>query len=253
MNILEEIIENKKIEIQKSRLEILQKRTDYRSLCNALLKYELTIIAEIKIKSPSEGIINSSLDLIQIAKDYESAGADALSILTDKKYFGGSIEVLKEIRESINIPVLRKDFIIDKKQIIEASNAGADAFLLIADALPIDKTIELYNFGIKIGLDVLLEFHNRRNLKKILKLQPSIIGVNSRDLSKMTTSKKHFNKMINLLPTGLIKVAESGIKTTEDLRYISKLGYNSALIGTSLMKTDSPGKALEKLIRFSRS
>tara|TARA_B100001093_G_C26580432_1_gene907020 strand:+ start:156 stop:917 length:762 start_codon:yes stop_codon:yes gene_type:complete len=253
MNILKEIIKNKEIEIKKSKLEILKKRTDYRSLYDALLEYELTIIAEIKIKSPSEGIINNSLDLIQIARDYESAGADAISILTDKKYFGGSLQVLKNIRESVNIPVLRKDFIIDKKQIIEASNAGADAFLLIADALPIDKITELYNFGKRIGLDVLLEVHHRRNLKQILNLKPSIIGVNSRDLSKMTTSKEHFNAMTNYLPTGLIKVAESGIKTTEDLRYISNLGYNSALIGTSLMKTDSPGKTLEKLIRFRRS
>lgn len=253
MNILKEIIKNKKIEIKNSKLEILQKRTDYRSLCDALLKYELTIIAEIKIKSPSEGIINNSLNLIQIARDYESAGADALSILTDKKYFGGSIQVLKNIRESVSIPVLRKDFIIDKKQIIEASNAGADAFLLIADALPIDKIIELYNFGIKIGLDVLLEFHNIKYFKQILNLQPKIIGVNSRDLSKMTTSKEHFNKAISFLPKGLIKVAESGIKNTDDLEYISNLGYNSALIGTSLMKTSSPGKALEKLIRFRRT
>ncbi len=253
MNILKEIIKNKKIEIKNSKLEILQKRTDYRSLCDALLKYELTIIAEIKIKSPSEGIINNSLNLIQIARDYESAGADALSILTDKKYFGGSIQVLKNIRESVSIPVLRKDFIIDKKQIIEASNAGADAFLLIADALPIDKIIELYNFGIKIGLDVLLEVHNIKYIKQIQNLQPRIIGVNSRDLSKMTTSKEHFNKAINFLPKGLIKVAESGIKNTDDLKYILNLGYNSALIGTSLMKTNSPGKALEKLIRFRRS
>ena len=98
MNILKEIIKNKKIEIKNSKLEILQKRTDYRPLYDALSKYELTIIAEIKIKSPSEGIINNSLNLIQIARDYESAGADALSILTDKKYFGGSIQVLKNIR-----------------------------------------------------------------------------------------------------------------------------------------------------------
>ena len=111
----------------------------------------------------------------------------------------------------------------------------------------------LDNFGIKIGLDVLLEVHNIKYFKQILNLQPKIIGVNSRDLSKMTTSKEHFNKAISFLPKGLIKVAESGIKNTDDLEYISNLGYNSALIGTSLMKTSSPGKALEKLIRFRRT
>ena len=251
MNILEKIIKQKHLELKNYELSKhkMKPRSNYKSLLKALKGKNLTIIAEIKMKSPSKGVINKSLDLIQIAKDYESAGASAISVLTDLKYFGGHIKTLKKISKAVNIPVIRKDFIIDKLQIIEASNSGADSYLLISDILSKNDLKELYNFGKLKGLDILLEIHNEKNLEKIKKLNPDIVGVNCRDLNNMITNKKHFKDIYDHLPEKAHKVAESGLKNTNDLKYIYDLGYNSALIGSSLMKTKNPGKALEILIK----
>lgn len=249
MTILEKIINQKQLELKNYELSNHEMKSgrQYRSLLKALRGKNLTIIAEIKMKSPSEGTINKSLDPIQIAKDYESAGASAISVLTDLKYFGGSIKTLEKISEAVNIPVIRKDFIIDKLQIIEASNSGADSYLLISDILSKNNLKELYNFGKSKGMDILLEIHNENNLEKIKYLNPNIVGVNCRNLNNMITSKRHFKDLFNHLPKKAHKVAESGLKNMNDLKYIYDLGYNSALIGSSLMKTKNPGKALEAL------
>lgn len=250
MNILHEMLDHKRGEISHLDFSesVLKPRTDIRSLKTALSQPGISIIAEIKRKSPSEGEIFPGSDPVQIAKDYESAGAAAISVLTDKKFFGGSIEILKQVRDAVSIPVLRKDFIIDPRQIRETAQAGADACLLIADAMNADELKTLYALCIELGLEALVEFHGPDRATGVRKLNPSIVGVNSRNLKSMKTDILYFEKMVPELPGDSIKVAESGISTCENLHYISHLGYHGALIGTSLMKTGAPGKALEKLL-----
>ncbi|HDY75980.1 MAG TPA: indole-3-glycerol-phosphate synthase [Candidatus Marinimicrobia bacterium] len=249
MNILDKILDAKRQEIQNHpNTGVPEKREHVRSLKDALFNSGISVIAEIKMKSPSEGNILPNANPVQIAKDYESAGATAISVLTDEQFFGGSLEILKSVRDSVSIPVLRKDFIISNHQIMEAANVKADAYLLIAEALNSDKIENLLAFGDELGLEALVEFHNPENAEIVAKLAPPIVGVNCRDLKTMTTDIAFFEKMVSILPPDSIKVAESGIYTSDDLKYVSDLGYNAALVGTSLMKTGNPGKALENLL-----
>ena len=251
MSILEEILSYKKQNVINDVLIDETKVFNTLSLKDALSKEGLSLIAEIKMKSPSEGVILKNADPVQIAKDYESAGADAISVLTDQKYFGGNIDILSSVKDSVSIPVILKDFVINHSQIYQGANAGADAFLLITEAL---NSTQLENFiGIakKINLDVLVELHSEQNTKIIRDLCPSIVGVNCRDLTTMNTNINYFLKMFDKLPKKSVKVAESGIRKSDHLKFIGDIGYDAALVGTSLMKTGNPGKALEKLKRGS--
>jgi|TARA_B110000438_G_scaffold282059_1_gene308755 indole-3-glycerol phosphate synthase len=251
MSILEEILSYKKQNVINDVLIDETKVFNTLSLKDALSKEGMSLIAEIKMKSPSEGVILKNADPVQIAKDYESAGADAISVLTDQKYFGGNIDILSSVKDSVSIPVILKDFVINHSQIYQGANAGADAFLLITEAL---NSTQLENFiGIakKINLDVLVELHSEQNTKIIRDLCPSIVGVNCRDLTTMNTNINYFLKMFDKLPKKSVKVAESGIRKSDHLKFIGDIGYDAALVGTSLMKTGNPGKALEKLKRGS--
>ena len=250
MNILEKILAVKRHEIDLIQTTQLDRNPhEIRSLKNALSTPEISVIAEIKMKSPSEGDILPNADPVQIAKNYESAGAAAISVLTDEQFFGGSLDILEKVREVVSIPVLRKDFIIDEKQIPETIQYNADAFLLIADALDQDALKELMNGGGKAGLESLVEYHAEKHAEFIFVLNPEIVGINCRDLKTMKTDISYFERMISSLPSNSMKVAESGIHTSDDLKYVSDLGYDAALIGTSLMKTGNPGKALEQLLK----
>ncbi|MFQ6610125.1 MAG: indole-3-glycerol phosphate synthase TrpC [Fidelibacterota bacterium] len=250
MNILDQILEvkHKELQARNPRISEFKPFNHVRSLTKALEGSDISVIAEIKMKSPSEGDIFPDADPVQIAKDYESAGASAISVLTDKQFFGGSLEILESVRKAVSIPVLRKDFIIGMPQILDAAFAKADAYLLITEVLPDSQMTELFTFGNTLGLESIVEFHDPDNIPKIEKLNPSIIGVNCRDLKTMWTDITYFKKMIAALPPGSIKVAESGIYSSDDLNYVADLGYDAALVGTSLMKTGAPGKALEQLL-----
>ena len=249
MNILEKILDVKRQEVQHIQDigfgEMVGQKC---SLKDALSKPGISVIAEIKMKSPSEGEILPNANPVQIAKDYESAGAAAISVLTDQQFFGGSLDILKAVRKAVSIPVIRKDFIIDEKQISETVHYNGDAILLIADALDQDALQQLMNVGKKAGLEFLVEYHAEKHAEFIFVLNPKIVGINCRNLKTMTTNISYFEKMISSIPSNSVKVAESGIYTSDDLKYVSELGYDAALIGTSLMKTGNPGKALEKLI-----
>ena len=251
MNILNKIIENKKNEILNIQdiKKVQNSQFIHRSLRKCLREKEISVIAEIKMKSPSEGDIFKDCDYIQIAKEYESAGASAISVLTDYKFFGGNIKILQEVRNSVNIPVIRKDFIIDNLQIIETLNFEGDAFLLIAEALKPNELKSLYDYGKSVGLESLIEVHDIKNIGFVNQLNPAIVGVNCRDLSKMTIDLKNFETMFDFLPKNSLKIAESGIKNNSDLKYISDIGYDGVLVGSSLMKTKKPGKALELLLK----
>ncbi len=249
MNILEKILNVKRQEIlQIKDLEFGEMSGQNRSLKDALSKPGISVIAEIKMKSPSEGEIFPYADPAQIAKDYESAGAAAISVLTDQFFFGGSLDILKSVRDAVSIPVIRKDFIIDQKQISETIHYNGDAFLLIADALDQDSLQQLMNIGKMAGLEFLVEYHAEKHAEFIFALNPEIVGINCRNLKTMATDITYFEKMISSLPSNSLKVAESGIHTSNDLEYVSDLGYDAALIGTSLMKTGNPEKALETLL-----
>ena len=249
MNILEKILNVKRQEIQRIKdFEFGEMAGQNRSLKDALSKPGISVIAEIKMKSPSEGEIFPYADPAHIAKGYESAGAAAISVLTDQFFFGGSLDILKSVRDAVSIPVIRKDFIIDQKQISETIHYNGDAFLLIADALDQDSLQQLMNIGKMAGLEFLVEYHAEKHAEFIFGLNPEIVGINCRNLKTMATDITYFEKMISSLPSNSVKVAESGIHTSDDLEYVSDLGYDAALIGTSLMKTGNPEKALETLL-----
>ena len=249
MNILEKILNVKRHEIQQIKdLDFGEMVGQSRSLKDALSKPGISVIAEIKMKSPSEGEIFPNADPAQIAKGYESAGAAAISVLTDQSFFGGSLDILQSVRNAVSIPVIRKDFIIDQKQISETIHYNGDAFLLIADALDQDSLHQLMNIGKGTGLEFLVEYHAEKHAEFIFALNPEIVGINCRNLKTMSTDITYFEKMISSLPSNSVKVAESGIQTSDDLEYVSDLGYDAALIGTSLMKTGNPEKALETLL-----
>ena len=249
MNFLDKIIETKKKEIANRDIKSFDNRPlNTLSLKKTLLAPGVSVIAEIKMKSPSEGDIFPNADPVQIAKDYQSAGAKAISILTDEKYFGGSIEILESVKNAVSIPIIRKDFIISKYQIAQAGNAGADAFLLISELLDVNLISSLNDFGKELNLEAIVECHTKENAEMVSELSPDIIGVNCRDLKTMKTDINSFGDIASMIPASSIKIAESGIRCSDDLNYISDLGYDAVLIGTSLMKTGNPGKALEMLI-----
>ena len=249
MNILEQILKVKEQEMANTHTSVDGVNShDTMSLKYALSVPEISVIAEIKMQSPSAGHILPNADPVQIAKDYESAGAQAISVLTDEQFFGGNIGILEAVKKVVSIPVLRKDFIINNHQIMEAGAAGADAFLLIAEALDKNRIESFINFGKGLNLEALVEFHSQKNAEIVADLAPDIIGVNCRNLKTMVTDIGYFKKIYSLLPERSIKVAESGIHSRNDLRLVSDLGYDAVLVGTSLMKTGNPGKALEMLL-----
>ena len=254
MNILQEIIEFKKNELQeKSRIIPLERIKDsqrlysVRNFYDALHVKNMQVIAEIKRKSPVAGNINIHAEPSKIAMSYAANGAACISVLTDQKYFGGQLEFIQQVKTVVDLPVLRKDFIISEYQIWESFHAGADAILLIADAIEKSLLRDLYQLAIKLGLHVLIETHNINHLSWIRDLNPKIIGLNCRDLTNMKTDITWFEKAIKELSNGSVWIAESGIANSSDLQYVSQLGFHAALVGSSLMKSDSPGLALAKL------
>ena len=250
MNILDKILNHKKTEIEKIP-EIHLESSNFKrlSLKQALKRDKISIIAEIKFASPSEGIILKKGEHIQIAKDYENAGAAAISVLTDRRFFNGDIKFLKDIKNAVNIPVMQKDFIISKKQILQGMSHGSDAFLLIAEALNYNDLADLYNLGLNEKLETLVEIHDRKNLLTINELSPTIVGVNCRNLKKMELDFSRFERFFPKLPKDSLKVAESGFKNTEKIKIVEQLGYDAILMGTSLMKSKNPGKKLERIIK----
>lgn len=211
-------------------------------------RFPLALIAEIKRASPSKGIINDKIDPVGVAKAYEKAGADAISVLTDSTFFKGSGDDLIAVKEAVNIPVLRKDFIIDQKQIIESANIGADAILLIVRALGVAKTYEFYNVAKEAGLDCLVEVHDSGELDALLAtFVPDVIGVNNRNLSTFETSFSATAKLAVKMPEDAIFISESGIHTHDDIERVKEHGATGVLVGEALMKAESPEMGIKRL------
>jgi indole-3-glycerol phosphate synthase len=208
---------------------------------NALSSLTLAVIAEIKRKSPSKGMIAPIVDPVELAQRYISGGANALSILTDKLFFGGDIQELNQVKDRINssVPILRKDFIIDEVQIAEAVAAGASAILCIVAVLG-SKTKKLLAYAHSLGLDVLVEIHDEQELDIALESGADIIGINNRNLTTFVIDTERSLQLVDKIPHSIIKVAESGITTPEMARVYHQAGFNAVLIGEALVRSSSP-------------
>ena len=206
------------------------------------------IISELKKASPSKGVIREEFDVFGIAAEYEENGAAAISCLTEKNYFLGHPDYLQAVAKQISIPIIRKDFIVDPYQVYEARVWGADAILLIAAALTAEEYKSLYTLAKELGLYVLTEVHDIDELKMVLEQGAEVIGVNSRDLKTFKTDLKMMEILIQEIPDNIVKVAESGIKTREDIKRFMGIGVPAFLIGETLMREEHPGKKLAELL-----
>ena len=216
------------------------------ALCRA---DRLAVIAECKRRSPSRGVLRQEYDPAAIARSYDAAGATALSVLTESAFFDGSLEHLAAARAVTRLPILRKDFIIDRYQIFEARAAGADAVLLIAATLTPAELVFLHRAAADAGLDVLVEIHDVAELPAALDAGAKIIGVNNRNLRTLQVNTDVSTRAIAAIPDEAVAVAESGLKTGADLRRLRAAGYDAFLIGESLMTSSDPGLALADLLR----
>ncbi|MBL4623407.1 MAG: indole-3-glycerol phosphate synthase TrpC [Immundisolibacteraceae bacterium] len=209
------------------------------------------IIAEIKRASPSKGLIREDFDAAWIAQSYEQGGAACLSVLTDRQFFQGGPEYLQAARAACSLPVIRKDFIISDYQLLEARAMGADAVLLIVAALDDARLVDLNDFALELGLDVLVEVHDEQELERALRVEPRLLGVNNRDLHTFTTELETTARIAELVPPGTLLISESGIHTSEDVAYIQSLGVNAFLIGEAFMKAEDPGQRITEIFAES--
>ena len=221
--------------------------TGGKSFYQALAKKGLSIIGEVKKASPSKGIIAEDFPYLQIAKDYEAAGIDAISCLTEPKYFLGKDQYLQEIAQAVSVPVLRKDFLIDPYQIYQAKLLGAKAILLIVSLLRERELKEFLSLAGKLGLDALVECHDEEEIRCALSVGAEIIGVNNRNLKTFSVNLENSLSLRNLVPKGQLFVAESGMSKAEELRLLEEAGVDGVLIGESLMRAESKKEKLQEL------
>ena len=257
MSILNEIISDKKKEVELRKKLFpptywekspLFGRKTY-SLANKLRNSRSGIIAEHKRRSPSQSNINISLSVSEVARGYEAAGVCGMSILTDLKYFGGSLEDLNTARAVCEFPLLRKEFIIDPYQVIEAKANGADVILLIAAILSRDKIKLLSETAKSLNLEVLLEVHNEKELEKSIMPSLDMLGVNNRDLKTFKVNLENSRKLAHKIPDDFVKVSESGISKIESIQDLKNFGFQGFLIGESFMKSANPGDSALNFIK----
>jgi indole-3-glycerol phosphate synthase len=257
-NILQEIIDHKHHEVAERKelhpLKLLERSIYFESKPVSLKKYlsrpdKIGIIAEIKRRSPSKGDINPHISVEHLSLGYMQAGASALSILTDGKYFGGKNEDLSIGRKFNFCPIVRKDFIVDPYQVVEAKSIGADVILLIAAALSPETTRELATLARSLGLETLLEVHNEGELASHLCDEIDVVGVNNRDLTTFTVSTETSERLANKIPSRFVKITESGITDAYTIIKLKKLGYRGFLIGEAFMKSSKPEAACRKLVQ----
>jgi len=260
-NILETIVEQKKREVAKLPARLIAagdlrdamlehgERRDFVAALKSPRVGSIGLIAEVKKASPSMGVICPNFDPVRIAKEYEAAGASCLSVLTDEQFFQGSLDYLREIRATVKLPLLRKDFIIDERQILEAIEWGADAILLIVAILSDEQLAKFHSLAVEAGLAVLVEVHDEEELDRALKISPVLLGVNNRNLK---TFKVDLATTENLAPkiiqSGSLLVAESGIHTNADVARVQKCGAGAILVGESLVKQGDIGAKVRELL-----
>lgn len=207
----------------------------------------LAVISEIKRRSPSKGALNVDLDPAEMARRYVRGGASCLSVLTDEDHFGGSAADLREARDAVDVPVLRKDFTVDPRDVLDTRLMGADCVLLIAAALSRDELIEFHRLAREIGLDVLVEIHDESELETALAAEATLVGVNQRDLVTFEVDHDRAVRMAALMPEQVVRVAESGVRGPDDARRLREAGYHAVLVGESLVTSGDPTDAVRRL------
>jgi len=257
MNILERIVDFKKEEVaeqkKKFNLSVLKEEAeklkvpyDFKS---AISGNGINIIAEVKKASPSKGVIREDFDPVEIAKAYERGGAKAISVLTDKKFFQGSPFYLRQVAESVKLPVLRKDFIIDEFQIYGAKALGASSFLLIVSILSDQQLKDFIELGRELGLEPLVETHDEEEVERALKAGAEIVGVNNRDLKTFTVSLETTLRLLPIIKEeGKLLVSESGIKNKDDILRLREAGVDAFLVGETLMRSENPEEVLRSWV-----
>jgi len=257
MTILDEIVISKQAEVAAAKRHIpleklvaqLATAPPVRNFCAALApRGPIRLITEIKKASPSAQVIRTDFDPVTIAMTYQAHGATCLSVLTDAPYFRGHLTHLARVRQSATIPLLRKDFLIDDYQIFEARSAGADAVLLIAEILDDDTISRLLQLTRQLGMAALVEFHDPVHLPRVLGLGADLIGINNRDLRSFHTDIEHTLRLRDRIPSEVVLVSESGIRTRRDVERLQAAGISAVLVGESLMRAPDIGTAVQQLL-----
>jgi indole-3-glycerol phosphate synthase len=258
LTVLDQIIVRKRAEfLAEQTLQPLAEleripRPTRRSFRQALASRKPAIISEIKKASPSAGVIASDFNPARIGRSYERAGAAALSVLTDRQFFQGSLDDLRQARAATSLPVLRKDFTLERYHLVQAAAAGADAVLLIVAALTDSEIETLLAEARELQLDALVEVHNEEELSRALGAGADLVGVNNRNLKTLEVSLETSLKLAELMPPDVLAISESGIRTADDIRRLMEAGFQAFLIGESLMKQPDPGAALTALVEGTR-
>ena len=256
-NILEKIVASKRQEIVAAQQQ--RSADDLRALVAAAPEPrdfaaalatpgEVSLLAEVKKASPSKGVIRADFDPVTIARIYEQHGARAISVLTDEPFFQGHLDYLRDVRAAVRVPVLRKDFIIDRYQLLEARAVGADAVLLIAECLDDCNLRALHNEAIELGMTPLVELYEPENLPRVLEAGATVVGINNRDLRTFEVDLEHTVRMAEQIPDECTIVGESGIRTAADVALLAAGGVDAILVGESLMASSDIGAAVDSLL-----
>lgn len=254
--ILDDIVAKRKDQLEKEIKSVSREKIKELALSDsrtpldfyhALNTTHLAVIAEVKKASPSKSVIREDFNPLQIAAEYENAGADAISCLTEEFYFQGNSNFLSDIRKNVKIPILRKDFIFDEYQIFEAKVIGADAILLIVSILPEEKIIEFSQLASSLGLQCLTEVHSLDEMQTAVNTNAKIIGINNRNLKTFDVSLKTTAKLAHLVPENTLIVSESGIASNNDMKTVKSYGSNAVLIGETLMKSNNIADTMKML------
>ena len=257
MSVLDEIVASKRREIEAAKA--VRSESDLRAAANAAAEPRnffqalaapgpIKLIAEVKKASPSAGVIRADFDPVEIARIYQQHGATCLSVLTDAPFFQGSLDDLRRVRAAVSLPVLRKDFILDKYQLYEARAAGADAVLLIAECLDDCNLRALHNEAVALGMTPLVELYEPENLPRVLEAGATLIGINNRNLHTFKTDLDHTLRMRQQVPDTCVLVAESGIRTRADVERLEAAGVDAILVGETLMASPDIGAAVDDLL-----
>lgn len=257
MTILDKIVATKREEVAAAKAnrpeaelrDQIDQAPPVRSFFDAIANGDgIQLIAEVKKASPSKGVIRADFEPVSIASTYEENGAACISVLTDEQYFQGNLEYLAKIRQQVSRPLLRKDFILDSYQLVEARLSGADAVLLIAECLDDCNLRKLHNEAIDLGMTPLVEYYEPENLQRVLDAGATLIGINNRDLKTFETDLDHTIRQRSKIPDECLVVGESGIHGNEDVKRLESAGVNAILVGEHLMASDDIGQAVRKLL-----
>ena len=254
MSVLDSIIEGVREDLAARRLPLAQIHQRMDATAPALdahqflTRDEMNVIAEVKRSSPSKGSLASIADPASLAEQYQEAGAAAVSVLTERRRFGGSLEDLDAVRNRVTIPVLRKDFMVDEYQFLEARAAGADVVLLIVAALSKNQLKDYYDLATELGMAVLVETHTHQEIEDAMEIEPRIVGVNARNLKTLEIDLSAFTTLIPTIPSSVIRVAESGISQRSEVEMAHEAGANAILVGETLVRSGDPRAAMDQLL-----